>query len=333
MEPDVADVPKPGRDLVGPDLGGESTANATSGQGDGTADQGAEGGESNSKPSGGAANSDDPGAMLSAAEPDAKQAKDDILPFNPYAEKSEFELRAEQAFADPADARLLVEDKRIWVDAKKKRVVVDGYVAISEGPLEMFACPVGTKEHESVVAVLADAQHVHTGLLAVGAVQGTPVEFVPQYRPATGQRIAIWVLWNDAEGKPQRKRAQEWVQQTGTDKQLEQDWVFAGSGFWTDPESGRKFYEADSGDLVCVSNFSTATLDLPVESSQSNAALVYSAFQGRVPEIGTPIRLVFMPIPVPGEALADGQADPAAAPEETLLTPGKPSDGTAGSSK
>jgi len=39
----------------------------------------------------------------------------------------------------------------LWIDQKRKYVVVDGKVSMREGPLEMFACPKGTKEHESIV--------------------------------------------------------------------------------------------------------------------------------------------------------------------------------------
>ncbi|XZE52171.1 YdjY domain-containing protein [Planctomycetaceae bacterium SH139] len=246
--------------------------------------------------------------------------------YEPYAEKSPLELAAEKAFSSPVGGTRLAPDARLWLDAEKRRLIVDGYVSLSEGPLEMFACPAGTKEHESVVAVLSQSKHIHAGLLALGAVQGTPVSFVPEYRPATGQRIAIWVLWRDAQGMPQKAKAQSWVQQTGTEKELDQDWVFGGSSFWRDPESGREFYQADSGDLICVSNFSTATLDLPAESSQSSGSLVYSAFAERVPPRGTPVRLVMLPIPLPTdaekateEAGTEKHADPKQPPEDELV--------------
>ena len=47
--------------------------------------------------------------------------------------------------------------------------------------------------------------------------------------------------------------------------------------------------------LTCVSNFPTATLDLPVASSQANADLEFEAFSERIPPLGTKIRLVFQP--------------------------------------
>ena len=236
-----------------------------------------------------------------------------------YEMTNPLEEAAKKAFSAPEEMKRLGKDSNLWIDPTSKRLVVDGYIAINQGPLEMFACPVGTKEHESVVSVLAQAREIHAGLLAIGADSGTPVSFNPEYRPATGQRIAIWAMWRDEDGNIQKTKAQQWVKNLREDKPLEVDWVFAGSSFWKDPESGREYYQADSGDLVCVSNFTTAMMDLPVESSQTNASLVYVANTEKIPPQGTPVRLVFVPIPIPGEEPTPDAANPAEAPEDQLL--------------
>lgn len=184
---------------------------------------------------------------------------------------------------------------QIWLETRRKAVVVDGQVCLREGLLEMFACPKGTKEHESVVSLNCAAHEVHAALLAAGARPGRPVQFHPEYRPASGQVIDIYVLWKDAAGEKHQVRAQDWVRNTRTGKALEHDWVFAGSGFWKDEETGREYYKADGGDLVCVSNFPSATLDLPIESSQANADLLFEAFTERIPPRGTKVRVVLIP--------------------------------------
>lgn len=189
----------------------------------------------------------------------------------------------------------LLKGYDVWVDPTHKRVVVDGTVVLREGPLEMLACTRGTKEHESVLAADTKAYAVHAGLLAVGADAGTPVQFRPDYKPATGTEIDIELVWTDKSGKVQRARGQDWVQNIKTGKPLEHPWVFAGSGFWQDEATGEKVYLAESGDFICVSNFPTALLDLPVPSSQSNDALVYHAFTEKIPPIGTRVRMVLTP--------------------------------------
>ncbi len=182
---------------------------------------------------------------------------------------------------------------RIWADKKKKRLVVDGYVALRAGQLEMLACIVGTKEHESVVAVFSQAKLMHAGLLAIGAKKGKPVQWEPKYVPPTGSEIQVIALWKDEQGKRRNIDARQWVRQVGTEKDvLDTNFVFAGSMMWKDPDTGQERYLAESGDLICVSNFSTATLDVPMESSQVNSGLMFAAFTDRIPERDTPIRLV-----------------------------------------
>jgi hypothetical protein len=219
----------------------------------------------------------------------------DDAPQSPQA-KSNAETKTADDQTPPGLVKLS-KTSDIWLDTKRKAVVVDGQVCLREGLLEMFACPKGTKEHESVVSLNCQAEEVHAGLLAAGAKPGSPVTFNPDYKPATGQIIDIYVLWKDDQGKTQQTRAQDWIKDTKTGKPMTYDWVFAGSGFFKDQETGKEYYRANSGDLVCVSNFPTATLDLPVQSSDSNDNLQFIPFTDHVPPRGTKVRVVFLPRP------------------------------------
>ncbi len=183
----------------------------------------------------------------------------------------------------------------VWTDPQKKRVVMVGEVCRREGPLEMFACLRRTKEYESVVVVDTQAQIVHAGLLAVGAQNGTPVQFDPAYKAATGDEIEVTLVWKDKQGKQQTARAQEWVRQVSTKKAMPFPWVFAGSRFTKDPNSGRTYYMAESGDFICVSNFGTAMLDVPVESSSVNRELQFEAFTEHIPDEATPVTIILAP--------------------------------------
>src|SRR5262245_3282513 len=203
--------------------------------------------------------------------------------------------KAQAAGETPEGLVKLSKTNDVWLDTKRKAVVIDGQVCLREGQLEMFACPKGTKEHESVVSLNCLAEEVHAGLLAVGAKPGTPVRFDPEYKAATGQIIDIYVLWKDAEGGKHQARAQDWIKNIKTQVAMTHDWVFAGSGFWKDEETGKEHYKANGGDLVCVSNFPTATLDLPIESSQANDELMFEAFAKNVPPRGTKVKVVLIP--------------------------------------
>ncbi|MFM8494313.1 MAG: YdjY domain-containing protein [Planctomycetia bacterium] len=182
--------------------------------------------------------------------------------------------------------------EEVWVDPGRKEVVIGGRIALDSGPIEFFACPEGTKEHESIVATKASARLVHAALLAIGLEPGKPVSFDPEYVAASGPRVRVQVRWTKPDGASDTVDVREWIRDVRTGKPLATDWVFAGSSFWTDPADGKEYYQADGGDLICVSNFPTATLDLPVESSQSNEALLFEAFAGRGPARGTEVELV-----------------------------------------
>ncbi len=192
---------------------------------------------------------------------------------------------------NPENLKKLDPEKPLWIDVKAGRVVIVGRVCQTAAALEMFACLWQTKEHEAIVTVDVEAFKVHAGLLAIGAKAGHPVRFQPTYTPAEGSEIEISLTYKDEEGKRKTVRAQDWIQDTQTEKAMTHNWVFGGSGFWEGPD-GKKHYMAEGGDFICVSNFSTATLDLPVESSQADSARLYQAFTERIPPIGTPVTMV-----------------------------------------
>lgn len=79
-------------------------------------------------------------------------------------------------------------------------------------------------------------------------------------------------------------------------RQMDARWVFAGSGFNVDSATGEKYYLAESGDLICVANFSTATIDLSIESSATNDGLMFEAYTERIPPVGTKVTIELVPV-------------------------------------
>jgi hypothetical protein len=63
--------------------------------------------------------------------------------------------------------------------------------------------------------------------------------------------------------------------------------VFAGSKLYEDPDTKEKFYLAEEGDLICVANFVSATIDVAMKSSASASELSYEAVADKVPALGT----------------------------------------------
>jgi hypothetical protein len=183
----------------------------------------------------------------------------------------------------------------VWINSTTKQVKVAGEIVLREGPLELFACLKQTKEHEAIVACTTKAYIVHAGLLAVGAVAGQPVQFRPDYKPVRGTEVEVFVEWSDADGKIKKEKAQDWIRNAKTGKALDQAWIFGGSAFYEDETTGEKYYQAESGDFICVSNFPSAMLDLPIKSTDSDSALMFEAFSDRIPPLGTKVTLYLVP--------------------------------------
>jgi hypothetical protein len=182
----------------------------------------------------------------------------------------------------------------------QRRVLVNGYVCLREGELEQLVTRKNTKEHEAIIAVDADARKIHEALNLAGAVEGRPVRYTPNYQPATGQTIKVSIRYED-KGRLITVPGQSWVKNMHTGKALDVDWVFAGSALVDNPldPDHPKTYLANDGDVICVSNFDTAMLDLPVESSKNNAELLFQAWTERIPPLQTPVVVVLEPVPAP----------------------------------
>ena len=257
----------------------------------------------------------------------------------------------------------LNKQKTVLLDKPGNRVLLKAQVVLRTGLLEMLCCLKKTKEHESILAVDSKAHVVHAGLLALDAKPGTPVRFLPEYRPPTGQKIDIFLRWTDPTGTKRRVSAQEWVRHAihrfyvaemkalpsdvtlpkdselrfdatnheltwygpmtesqrdqllalsrdqsfrdaintffrrSRPRKMDTHWVFAGSGFYEDEKSGQRSYLGDEGDLICVANFSSATIDVAIPSTSSGTEnLMFEAFTEHIPPIGTEVTIELIPV-------------------------------------
>ena len=182
----------------------------------------------------------------------------------------------------------------VWIDKKNKEVILIGSVCRANYPLEFFAT-YPDRGYESVVVIYAKPSLVHGALLALGANPGKPVQYDPKFIPPSGTEVEIGVAWMDQNGKRQKARAQDWIRDIKTKKQLDVNWVFAGSLFWEDKSTGEKSYLADRGDFISVLNLPTALLDVPIESASAIESRLFEGFTERLPAPGTPVTLILKP--------------------------------------
>jgi len=94
---------------------------------------------------------------------------------------------------------------------------------------------------------------------------------------------------------PEFRKAIEQFFKESRSRPMEADWVFAGSGFYVDPQSGEKYYRAEDGDLICVANFASATIDIAAKSTSGNEELLFEAWTERIPPMGTEVTIELIP--------------------------------------
>jgi hypothetical protein len=228
-------------------------------------------------------------AGLLSAGCDERAAVPDTPPAAPAAPK------------EPAvEAKKVLVSPNVWLEVQgdRRRVILSASICLREGALEMLLCRRNTKEHESILSADVDGRAVHKALNLARAVEGSPVSYRPRFRPPIGTPVRITVQYQD-KGKLVSVNAREWVKNAKTGKPLETDWVFAGSLLVGNPlDPKKKMYLAhDSGDLICVSNFEDAMLDLPIESSKDDADRVYVAWTERIPPLDTKVAVFLEPLP------------------------------------
>jgi hypothetical protein len=176
----------------------------------------------------------------------------------------------------------------VWLDKANKQVVVGGQICLAGGPLEMLICPRNTKEHESVISANVESWQVHAALIALGASPGEACKWDPEYAPAWGPKIEIEVMWIDQKsGEIKTIDGRQWILNIETNKPMELDLVFGGSITETDEETGEKYYTGNDGGLICLANFSTATVDILVKDPQTQS--FFEANTPKIPPLGTQV--------------------------------------------
>jgi hypothetical protein len=183
------------------------------------------------------------------------------------------------------------------VEGDKRRVIISAKVCLRTGPLEGLLTRTKKKEHEYILAADIDARDVHKVLILAKAKEGSPVVFEPKYKPATGTSIKVSLRYQKG-GKTVTVPAREWIRNVKSRKDLDKDWVFAGSRFVPNPLNANKpDYIANHGDIICTCNMESALLDLPVPSPKRFDARIWEAHTERIPELDTKVEVILEPIP------------------------------------
>ena len=203
----------------------------------------------------------------------------------------------------------------ITVDLKAREVRLAGEVVLRKGPLELFVCSEGTREHESVVAVRARPSHLTFALALLDLKPGKPgfVTAGGSFSPPAGDVLRILCRYKGADGAACEVPAHTMLRLSGSESPLDRgiDWVYVGR-----PEAEALRAADREGTVICLSNFREAVIDVPFESSSDNTVLVYEANPKVVPPVGTPVELVIR--------AAGRRIKPKKVEAEIVLEKGKP---------
>jgi len=247
--------------------------------------------------------------LPAAPEEDFEAERERILAAERAAELAliEEERKVVPMVDEPEKLFLLDQRDRLWITPDRKEpgrfnVVMIGRVVLREGFLELLACRVGTKEHESILSVRVTPNRIHAALLAAGARQGKPMQFSPVFVPASGDKIDITLRWKDDSGTDKEARAQDWVWEVSSSpedakKPMTTHWVFSGSREYQDDEGKNRYVADETGELFSLSNFVGSILDVPIRSSADNTQLLFGCFTERIPPLDTLVTIILTPVP------------------------------------
>lgn len=111
-------------------------------------------------------------------------------------------------------------------------------------------------------------------------------------RMTARQRDALLKLSNDG---PYQKAIRSFFQRSQP-RPMRAHWIFTGSRLFTDKRTGKNIYQAEGGDLICVSNFATAMIDVDIRSSASaGEGLLFEPDPTQVPPLGTAVTIELIP--------------------------------------
>ncbi len=196
----------------------------------------------------------------------------------------------------PAKPTGVVKSEHMEIDLNKRQIVIQTEVCLIKDAerLEFVLSGWGEKAHESLLHTKATGKQIHFGLLLLGLRQGIPAEWVyigeeSHYVPPRGSELELHVRWSDKKGKQHTAPIKEWMQPVGKDSPKPPNtFVFIGSEVFADGT----YWADQAGELISVSNFASAVLDVPFQSTDKDSELLFKVDRTKLPERETKVELI-----------------------------------------
>ena len=175
----------------------------------------------------------------------------------------------------------------VQLDSATKTVTATGWVNQTSGPIEVLACGIKGKIHESVFVLALNPLDLQAALLLAGLKGGAPMPAIGE-GPPNGSPVDIFVEWQ-ADGKAQRARAETFVWNIEDNVVLpETPWTFTGSVV-----KDGQFKALAEESLVVTYWDPYAIIDNPLPCGANDEIL--SVNSNTVPPYQTPVTFRFIP--------------------------------------
>ncbi len=175
----------------------------------------------------------------------------------------------------------------VQVDSLTKTVTATGWVNQTSGPIEVLACGIKGKVHESAFVLALNPLDLQAALLLAGLKGGEPRDAVGSGPPA-GDPVDLFVEWTDGD-ESKRARAETFVWNIEEDAVLpETPWIYTGSVV-KDGEFKALLEES----LVVTYWDPYAIVDLPLPCGANDEILGVNS--NTIPPYQTPITFRFVP--------------------------------------
>jgi hypothetical protein len=194
----------------------------------------------------------------------------------------------------------------IKIDRKNRVIDLKGKICMPQQTdwLELLVCKPKTREHESIISLIAKPSHVHGALLLIGLKHGKPYRATYDEKkeawkhfPPTGDAVAVSIVYKNDKGKQVEVKANEWLVNQQTKKKMPDNvWLFTGSKIRK--IQGRQIYAADlEGNVITVVNFGDEVLSRRTDArgGQGGAGGDMWGAGKNIPKAGTEITIRLRP--------------------------------------
>ncbi len=189
-------------------------------------------------------------------------------------------------------------------------------ICLREGLLELIACTADTKEHEAILAVEARPSHIHTALLLLGAIPGSPAmlkviesddpEQGPRFIniPPRGHPVGVFLAF-DHDGPKELPISRFITAAGGQDGQDDEDdedaafpdgpFLFVGSVLQDAGDGPRRYLADASGHVISIATFGDEILALPGIHGHANDGLMWNIKTAMLPDPDVKVTLRLRP--------------------------------------